>query len=247
MGNFEKLSVLVIVVIIVMILVVALYTLTEDPDDSLNANTDKSEFVSDEENWDPVPDEEDDVTLPPDRKEEDDVTPTPEPPKDIVEPGKDPLAKDLLAKSDTEDDVGEEIGKEWWYVVQSGDTLGEIAMKHLTTMTRYPEIVRLNPGIDPNNLQIGTKLKMPAKGAKKPGGRTFRELGTEGGRAIDAGGGGSPAPGTHYVTKSGDQLQRISKLAYGTIERWPDIYAKNFSKISNPERLQAGIRIFLPE
>ena len=34
MGNFEKLSVLVIVVIIVMILVVALYTWTDNPDSS---------------------------------------------------------------------------------------------------------------------------------------------------------------------------------------------------------------------
>ena len=45
MGNFEKLSVLVIVVIIVMILVVAIYVRTDNPDQSATTGTPPETFA----------------------------------------------------------------------------------------------------------------------------------------------------------------------------------------------------------
>ncbi len=241
MGNFEKLSVLVIVVIIVMILVVALYTLTEDPEDNPAASsTSSTEFETDE--WqEPV---EDDVPPAGDETENDLEKPEgTEPPPS--EPEEDIEKKETIADANEPADADDAALKEWWYTVKSGDTLGQIAMDHLGSMRRYPEIIRMNPGVTAMNLQIGQKLKMPAKGAKKAAGPEFRPLG--GAKAVATGGAGGPTPGTHYVTKSGDQLQRISKLAYGTIERWPEIYAKNLAKIDNPDIIPAGIRIFLPE
>lgn len=46
-----------------------------------------------------------------------------------------------------------------YYVIQQGDTLWKIAQKYGTTVEA---IQRLNPGIDPQNLQIGQKIRLPA-------------------------------------------------------------------------------------
>ena len=49
------------------------------------------------------------------------------------------------------------------YVVKSGDTLEKIARDKLGDGTRWPEIVNLNPGLDPSHLKVGTTLGLPEK------------------------------------------------------------------------------------
>ena len=49
------------------------------------------------------------------------------------------------------------------YEVQEGDTLGEIASKHLGSAQRWQEITKLNPGVKPTNIRPGMKLLLPAK------------------------------------------------------------------------------------
>lgn len=51
------------------------------------------------------------------------------------------------------------------YVVQKGDTLGQIASKLLGSSKRAREIVQLNRGVisDQDNLKVGAKLKIPAR------------------------------------------------------------------------------------
>ena len=44
------------------------------------------------------------------------------------------------------------------YVIQAGDTLWKIARRYRTTVE---ELLRVNPNIDPNNLQIGQKICIP--------------------------------------------------------------------------------------
>jgi LysM repeat protein len=44
-----------------------------------------------------------------------------------------------------------------YYVVQSGDTLGSIALKYDTTVE---ELVRLNPDVDPTSLHIGDRIRV---------------------------------------------------------------------------------------
>ena len=49
------------------------------------------------------------------------------------------------------------------YVVQDGDSLSRIAAKQLGSSSRYLEIAKLNGLKDPDNLTVGTQLKMPAR------------------------------------------------------------------------------------
>ncbi len=58
------------------------------------------------------------------------------------------------------------------YVVQRGDTLGEISLKMLGTSRRWREILELNRSVirDENALTVGTRLRLPAGGAGGAGG-----------------------------------------------------------------------------
>jgi nucleoid-associated protein YgaU len=49
------------------------------------------------------------------------------------------------------------------YEVQGGDTLESIAYRHLGSKTRWPEIVALNPGLDPKRLFEGQEIYLPLK------------------------------------------------------------------------------------
>jgi LysM repeat protein len=44
-----------------------------------------------------------------------------------------------------------------YYVIQSGDTLGSIAVKYDTTVE---DLVRLNPDVDPTSLHIGQRIRV---------------------------------------------------------------------------------------
>ncbi len=47
--------------------------------------------------------------------------------------------------------------------VRAGDSPYKLARKYLGSGMRYQEILDLNPGVDPNRLKIGQKLKIPAR------------------------------------------------------------------------------------
>lgn len=51
----------------------------------------------------------------------------------------------------------DDFGKVRYHVVKQGDTLYRIAQMYGTTVN---ELMRLNPGVDPNNLRVGQKLKV---------------------------------------------------------------------------------------
>jgi outer membrane protein OmpA-like peptidoglycan-associated protein len=49
-----------------------------------------------------------------------------------------------------------------------------------------------------------------------------------------------------YVTKKGDTLWKIAENVYGNGRKWNNIYRFNKDKISNPNRLKAGMRLTIP-
>jgi nucleoid-associated protein YgaU len=50
-----------------------------------------------------------------------------------------------------------------WYVVQDGDNLWKIAVNQLGSGARYEEIVKLNALKDKDSLDVGMRLRLPAK------------------------------------------------------------------------------------
>ena len=47
------------------------------------------------------------------------------------------------------------------YVVKKGDTLSNIATRFLGKASRWPEIIKLNPGLKPQALRAGKIIKIP--------------------------------------------------------------------------------------
>ncbi len=84
------------------------------------------------------------------------------PPGDVLL-GKRALAREERAEVTQSDEAGtsreSEAGRA--YIVQKGDTLGEIAQRELGSARRWREIARLNELEDPDRVPVGTALKLP--------------------------------------------------------------------------------------
>jgi len=105
------------------------------------------------------------------------------------------------------------------YTIKSGDTLYKLAMTYNTTVEA---IMRINPGINPNNLQIGQRICIPQTTTPPP---TTCPRGT-----------------FVYTIKSGDTLYKLAITYNTTVEA---IMAVNPG--INPNNLQIGQRICIPE
>ncbi|MCK9445132.1 MAG: LysM domain-containing protein, partial [Tissierellaceae bacterium] len=73
------------------------------------------------------------------------------------------------------------------YTIKSGDTLYNLAIRYNTTVEA---IMRVNPGIDPNNLQIGQVICIPGAAPPPP----------------------PPCDGLYYAVRSGDTLFSIAQM-----------------------------------
>jgi LysM repeat protein len=244
MGNFEKLSVLVIVVIIVMILVVALYTWSDNPDAASSGTT-----VAVKPSVDPLKTEQPGggrIIIPP-------LPQTPVVEKSTLgTPG-------LLNGSSTLPAIGgpqapaavqtpapEAKPEPTSHEIVAGDTLGKIAKKYHVSVGAIEEA---NPGIDSMRLGLGKKIMIPApKGASAPS-EVAKKDGKSDGNAstirikepVAA-----VRPGTVYTFVKGDTLPSLSKRAYGTADRWHEIWIANYAAIENPDVVAPGTRVKLP-
>ncbi len=130
------------------------------------------------------------------------------------------------------------------YVVRSGDTLSEIALRQTGTSKRWKEIVDLNPGLDPKKLKVGARLRMPAPGSVE----IARAAGSEGTARPSAAAPTQAEPqasGPEYKVRSGDSLWKIASRTLGDGERWRELEKLN-PKI-NPNKLLVGQVLRLPE
>ena len=244
MGNFEKLSVLVIVVIIVMILVVALHTWGETPADEESGGKPALENIStaggvgERDEWaTPV-----DNGLQP-------LSDTLPPLDEADGPARDPLDVEVLDADDdetTDADMPEPpAAGPREYIIKSGDTLGEIAERECGSVRMLDEITTMNPGVDPSALRVGQKLLLPAKRGAASSSST-RDAPASTATAGTPGATGAARPGGSYTTRAGDTFERISKRVYGTIERWPDIWVANLEAVPDSDRIPAGTVLKLP-
>ncbi|OLS03716.1 gamma-D-glutamyl-L-diamino acid endopeptidase 1 [Tissierella creatinophila DSM 6911] len=101
------------------------------------------------------------------------------------------------------------------YVIKSGDTLYKLAITYETTVEA---IIKINPGINPNNLQIGQRICIPGKTPQKCPMGTFA-----------------------YTIKQGDTIYNLDKKYNTTVEA---ILMVNPG--INPDNLQIGQIICIP-
>lgn len=111
------------------------------------------------------------------------------------------------------------------HIIKQGDTFYHLAQKYHVTVD---EIIALNPDIDPYNLQVGSKIRIPSISS-----------GT-----ISPGGSGSGMEIVHqHVVKSGDTMWKLS-------QEWgislANLIAAN-PHITNPNALMTGDVINIPK
>ena len=242
MGNFEKLSVLVIGVIIVMILVVALYTWTDDPaDEQATVGGQPASGLIATHPTDPTPATPASSSTP--SSWVDAFPPAPAAPKEVEvvtqrpdEPGSkiENAVTEVAVKTPAEEPV--EQAEERTYTVKGGDTLGGIALETLGS-TKYWKLIAERNNVDPMKIRIGMTLIIPSvDGAGVAPNKTVADVSS----------GGPAKPGATYTIRKGDTIQKISQSAYKTIERWTDIWFANMERISDPRDLRPGMTIDIP-
>jgi nucleoid-associated protein YgaU len=145
------------------------------------------------------------------------------------------------------------------YVVKSGDTLISIARAQYGNPRLYLQIMKANPGVEPETMKPGTKLVLPELSAAQAsrrtnGGGTGTGNGNGTSNAIDAVTAGANAgmrpvdPKLEYRIQSGDSLARISQRLYGAENKVEALYNANREAIGpDREKLKLGMVLRLPE
>lgn len=133
----------------------------------------------------------------------------------------DPLAPGPEALSSSDPNV---------HVVKSGETLSDISKMRYGTTTKWKEIVKANPGIDPEGLKVGQKLKLP-----EIAGTTPAPVGPS-----------APAdnPAATYTVKAGEYLEDIALSQLGSRGAWKKIVDANPG--IDPRRLRVGQKLVIP-
>ncbi len=151
-----------------------------------------------------------------------------------ISPQTDPRSNPRLDPSNRSQAGGTE------YVVKEGDSLTTISDWWFGDPRKWDLIVDANPTLtDPNKLQVGQTLRLPAKdaerGAARPG---------------SAGAAGASAPGagerTHTV-RSGDSLSSIAHIYYGDQKLWKTIHEANRAVIGeDANAIRVGMKLKIP-
>jgi nucleoid-associated protein YgaU len=129
------------------------------------------------------------------------------------------------------------------HIVKAGETLSSIALSAYGSANYYPHILRANPNVNPNNLKLGTPLKLPhideVKAADHgPAHTAESSAATE--VKID--------PSKQYRVQAGDSLYKIAVKIYGKSSYLDKIYEKNKALIgADNKRLKLGMILELPE
>ena len=120
--------------------------------------------------------------------------------------------------------------------VASGDSLSELAEKHLGSHRHWRELAAANGISDPSQLRVGQTLVLPSVVAKAPVSAAATRT-----APVSS---GSSASGNTYRVASGDILGKIAQERLGRASRWREIVELNPG--INPNRLEVGTVLRLP-
>jgi nucleoid-associated protein YgaU len=131
------------------------------------------------------------------------------------------------------------------YVIRSGDTLGAIAKRTLGAESRWEDLVRLNPGLDPKRLKIGATIRLSgsapvalAQPAPSPAVATPPAVA----KAAVA----KPSAARTHTVKSGDTLGAIAKAYLGSATKADALFEANKDQLKSPDALKVGQVLRIP-
>lgn len=127
--------------------------------------------------------------------------------------------------------------------VKEGDTLGELAAKHLGSAGKWQLIMAVNTDVleSPRQMRAGMKLRIPAEQVAEVIEEANAALtGSSDQRDTE------PATTNTYIVKEGDSLYRIAQKLLGDGERYDDIYQANKDKLSSANDIRVGMKLKLP-
>lgn len=127
----------------------------------------------------------------------------------------------------TENKTGVAENDQTFYVVKKNDSLWKIAVSRYGDGNKWEEIAKANKIQQPGLIFQGDKLAMPVI-----------EKQTENGH--------QPKMASYVVVK-GDNLWRISVNNYGDGFAWTKVWMANKTLITNPDKLEVGMKLTLPE
>ena len=136
------------------------------------------------------------------------------------------------------------------YVIKEGDTFETIAQKTLGTKTLAHKIAEANPDVKPTALRVGKTIKLPSKVEPKEEPVVAK--------AADPLPPTDPAPSKKspvetvgnqkiYTVQGGDTLSGISSKVYNTSRHYQKIYEANKDVIADPNTLQVGAKLVMPD
>ena len=135
----------------------------------------------------------------------------------------------------------------FWHVVESGDTLEKLAIRHYHSPALWRRIHHANLLTIPNpdRLRVGTKLLIPAPSGPRITAEEFSALEQVEDRAS------IPTVAREdrsleYVVQPGDTLYDIAEMLYGTPNAWRRLYQLNSAVIDDPDKLKPGTRLYVP-
>jgi len=132
--------------------------------------------------------------------------------------------------------------------VAPGESLYAIVKAEYGSAARVQEIAKLNNLSDPSKLKSGQRLRLPVEASA-----TAEATNTAPAANAPAAKPKSPAPKNPapvrltYTVKKGDSLTVIAQRVLGSQKRWKELYDINRNVIRDPDNLEVGVSLSLPD